>query len=95
MDEVEITTDRSRIDVDVVHRFSSESSYWAMGRSRDTVERSIAHSLCFSVVRDGQQVGFARVVTDRAVFAYLMDLFILPERRGRDLSKRLMAISSS
>ena len=90
-DNVEITTDRSRIDVDVVHRFLSESSYWALGRSRETVERSIRHSLCFSVLDRGQQVGFARVVSDRAVFAYLMDVFILPEWRGRGLSKRLMA----
>ena len=91
MDNVEITTDRSRVDVDVVHRFLSESSYWALGRSRDTVERSIEHSLCFSVLCDHRQVGFARVVSDRAVFAYLMDVFILPEWRGRGLSKRLMA----
>jgi N-acetylglutamate synthase-like GNAT family acetyltransferase len=91
MVNVEITTDRSRIDVEVVYRFLSESAYWALGRSRETVERSIAHSLCFSVLCDRQQVGFARVVTDRAVFAYLMDVFILPEWRGRGLSKRLMA----
>jgi N-acetylglutamate synthase-like GNAT family acetyltransferase len=90
MDSVEITTDRARIDVDRVHRFLSESAYWALGRSRDTVERSIQNSICFSVFRDGEQVGFARVVSDRAVFAYLMDVFILPPWRGRGLSKELM-----
>jgi N-acetylglutamate synthase-like GNAT family acetyltransferase len=88
--DVDITTDPARIDVDLVHRFLSESSYWAQGRSRDIVERSIRNSLCFSVLVDGRQVGFARVATDRAVFAYLMDVFILPEWRGRGLSKRLM-----
>jgi N-acetylglutamate synthase-like GNAT family acetyltransferase len=90
MTDIEITTDPARIDVDLVHRFLSESSYWAQGRSRETVERSIRHSLCFSVFLDGQQVGFARVASDRAVFAYLMDVFILPAWRGRGLSKRLM-----
>ena len=90
MDSVEITTDPARIDIDRVHRFLSESAYWALGRSRETVKRSIEHSLCFSVIGDGELVGFARVVTDRAVFAYLMDVFILPEWRGRGLSKDLM-----
>src|SRR4051794_34446716 len=91
MGDVEITTDRSRVDLDVVHRFLSESAYWALGRSRTTVERSIRNSLCFSVFSDGQQVGFARVVSDRAVFAYLMDVFILPPWRGQGLSKNFIA----
>ena len=91
MGEVEITTDQSRVDVDVVHNFLSESAYWALGRPRATVERSIRNSLCFSVFCDGEQVGFARVVSDRAVFAYLMDVFILPPWRGQGLSKALMA----
>ena len=91
MDSVEITTDRTRIDIDRVHQFLSESAYWALGRSRETVERSIANSICFSVFWDREQVGFARVVTDRAVFGYVMDVFILPPWRGRGLSKRLMA----
>ena len=90
MADIEITTDPARIDVAMVHRFLSESSYWAKGRSRDTVERSIRHSLCFSVFAGGGQVGFARVVSDRAVFAYLMDVFVLPAWRGRGLSKGLM-----
>src|SRR5215204_1264499 len=90
MDNVEITTDPARVDIDRVHRFLSESAYWARGRSRETVKRSIEHSLCFSVIADRELVGFARVVTDRAVFAYLMDVFVLPEWRGRGLSKLLM-----
>ena len=83
MGEIEITTDQARVDVDVVHRFLSESAYWALGRSRATVEQSIRNSLCFSVLCEGGQVGFARVVSDRAVFAYLMDVFILPPWRGQ------------
>jgi len=90
MDNVGITTDRARIDVDRVHQFLSSSAYWALGRSREIVERSIEHSLCFSVIVEGEQVGFARVVSDRAVFGYLMDVFILPPWRGRGLSKQLM-----
>jgi GNAT superfamily N-acetyltransferase len=90
MGEVEITTDQSRVDVDVVHNFLSQSAYWALGRPRATVERSIRNSLCFSVFCDGEQVGFARVVSDRAVFAYLMDVFVLPEYRGRGISKTLL-----
>jgi N-acetylglutamate synthase-like GNAT family acetyltransferase len=90
MDDVEITTDPSRVDVAVVHRYLSESSYWARGRSRETVERSIRHSLCFSVYVGSAPVGFARVVSDHAVFAYLMDVFILPPWRGKGLSKQLM-----
>lgn len=90
MDNIQITTDRARIDVDRVHQFLSRSAYWALGRSREIVERSIEHSLCFSVIVDGEQAGFARVVSDHAVFAYLMDVFILPPWRGRGLSKQLM-----
>jgi len=90
MDNVEITTDRARIDVDRVHQFLSSAAYWALGRSREIVERSIEHSLCFSVIVEGEQAGFARVVSDRAVFGYLMDVFILPPWRGRGLSKQLM-----
>jgi len=88
--DIQITTDPARVDVDLVHRFLSESSYWARGRSRDVVLRSIQNSLCFTLLVDGQQVGFARVATDRAVFGYLMDVFILPEWRGRGLSKTLI-----
>jgi GNAT superfamily N-acetyltransferase len=90
MVDIQITTDPALVDVDLVHRFLSESSYWARGRSRDVVLRSIQNSLCFTLLADGRQVGFARVATDRAVFGYLMDVFIVPEWRGRGLSKILM-----
>ena len=87
--EFEISTDRSRLDIEVIHQFLG-TSYWAEGRSRAVVERSIKHSLCFGVYWAGRQVAFARVVSDRAVFAYLMDVFVIPEFRGRGISKALM-----
>jgi RimJ/RimL family protein N-acetyltransferase len=89
--DVEISTDRSRLDVALIHRFLSTESYWAHGRSRETVERSIVNSLCVGAYAGGQQVGFARVATDRAVFAYLMDVFVLPEHRGQGIGKQLVA----
>ena len=85
----EISTDRTRLDVALVHEFL-RTSYWAEGRSRSVVERSIEHSLCFGMYHLGRQVAFARVVSDRAVFAYLMDVFVIPEFRGRGISKALM-----
>jgi len=87
--EFEISTDPSRIDVGLVHDFLSHS-YWAQGRTRAVVERSINNSLCFGVYRSTEQVAFARVITDRAVFAYLADVFVVPEFRGRGISKALV-----
>lgn len=88
-DDCDISTDPGRIDVDLVHRFLS-ASYWAEGRPRDVVERSIAHSICFGVYSNGRQIAFGRVVTDRAVFGYFADIFVLPEFRGRGVGKRLL-----
>jgi len=85
-----ITTDPRRIEIDVVHGYLSRDSYWAKGIPLDIVERSIDNSLCFSVLKSDGQVGFARVTTDRATVAYLGDVFVLPEHRGRGLSKWLM-----
>jgi len=87
--EFEISTDPSRIDVGLVHDFLSHS-YWAQGRTRAVVERSINNSLCFGVYRSTQQVAFARVITDRAVFAYLADVFVVPEFRRRGISNALV-----
>ena len=84
-----ISDDRWRIDREVVHGFLTEC-YWAAGISRDVVERSIRHSLCFGIYEEGAQVGFARVITDHATFAYLADVFVLPAHRGKGLSKWLM-----
>ena len=86
---IEIRNDR--MDVDVVHRYLSEESYWAKGIAREIVERSIAHSLCFGAFDGDAQVGFARVITDYATFAYLADVFVLESHRGRGISKDMMA----
>jgi GNAT superfamily N-acetyltransferase len=86
----EISTDRSRLDVDLIYRFLSEQSTWAIGISRPVVERSIENSLCFAGFVDGRQVAFARVITDYATFANMVDVFVLPEYRGRGYSKRLV-----
>lgn len=85
-----ISTDPARIDVDLVHAFLS-TSYWAEGRSRAVVEESIRNSLCFGGYVGAAQVGFARVVTDFATFAYLADVFVVAQWRGRGISKRLVA----
>lgn len=86
---LEISTDQSRIDLALVQDFLSKS-YWAEGRTTEIVERSIRHSLCFGVYIDGQQVAFARLITDRTVFAYLVDVFVVPEHQGQGISKMLM-----
>ena len=87
--EYEVSCDQARLDVSLVHAFLGDS-YWAKGRSRETLERSIRNSLCFGVYAANKQIAFARVVTDRAVFAYLADVFVVPEFRGRGVSKLLM-----
>jgi GNAT superfamily N-acetyltransferase len=85
-----ISTDNSKLNVDMIHNFLSEESYWAKGIPRAVVEKSIINSLCFGVYCNDEQVGFARLVTDKATFAYLGDVFILPKHRGKGLSKFLM-----
>jgi ribosomal protein S18 acetylase RimI-like enzyme len=85
----EISTDPARLDIALIHEFLS-GSYWAQGRSRALVELSIKHSLCFGVYLAGRQVGFARVISDCAVFAYMADVFVLPEFRGRGIGKELV-----
>ncbi|AYA38975.1 N-acetyltransferase [Hymenobacter oligotrophus] len=86
-----ISTDSSRLNIGLIHDFLSNRSYWAPGISRELVERSIRNSLCFGVYNaDGQQVAFARIISDKATFAYLCDVFVLEEYRGQGLSKLLM-----
>jgi GNAT superfamily N-acetyltransferase len=85
----EITTDTARFDLDVIHGFLAQS-YWSAGVPRSVVERAVKNSLGFAVLADGQQVGFARVVTDRATFAYLADVFVLEAHRGAGVGKKLM-----
>ena len=89
-DKYEISTDGERFDVALIHDFLSKT-YWAEGRPREVVEKSIRNSLCFGVFDGERQVAFARVITDRAVFGYLADVFVIPEYRGRGISKGLMA----
>ena len=86
----EISTDRRRLDVAMIYRFLSEQSTWAVGISRDIVERSIDNSLCFGGYVDGRQVAFGRVITDYATFGNMVDVFVLPEYRGCGYSKRLV-----
>jgi GNAT superfamily N-acetyltransferase len=85
-----ISTDKTRLDIGLIHDFLSEDSYWAQDRPYDVVERSIDHSLCFGVYAGTEQVGFARVVTDYVTFAWLCDVFIVESHRGRGLGKWLV-----
>jgi GNAT superfamily N-acetyltransferase len=87
-----ISTDRKRLQIDVIHRFLAEESYWAKERTREQTETAIKNSLSFGVYQGENQIGFARVVTDYATFAYLGDVFILEEFRGQGLSKWLMQV---
>ena len=87
--EYQMSTDRQRIDIAAVHAFLTQS-YWSPGIPRGVVERAIENSLCFGVYFGAQQVGFARVITDKATFAYLADVFIIESHRGKGLSKWLM-----
>jgi GNAT superfamily N-acetyltransferase len=84
-DGFEVSTDPARLDLEVVHDFL-RTAYWSVGVPREVVERSLEHSIPFGLYApDGRQAGFARVVSDRAVFAYLGDVFVLPEWRGHGL----------
>lgn len=85
-----ISADRSKLDVDVIHGFLARS-YWAAGIPRETVVRSIENSLCFGVYDNAHQIGFARVISDFATYAYVADVFILKPYRERGLGKELMA----
>jgi GNAT superfamily N-acetyltransferase len=90
--EYSISTDRARLDLDVIYDYLSGQSYWAKGRSRETIKRSIENSLAFGVYRGERQVGFARVITDYATFAWVADVFVLDGERGRGLAKWLMEV---
>ena len=87
---LQISTDPTRLDVPAIYRFLSEDSTWAVGIGRDVVERAIDNSLCFGGYVDQRQVAFARVISDYATFANLVDVFVLPAYRGRGYSKQLM-----
>ena len=87
-----ISTDPARLNVEAVHEFLSTQSYWARGRDFETVRRAVENSLPFGVYREGRQVGFARVVTDYATFAWLADVYVLDEFRGEGLGKWLVEV---
>ncbi len=86
-----ISIDKSRLDVTVIHDFLSNRSYWGRGRTLEAVQRTIDNSLCFGAYdKEGHLAGFARVVTDLTIFAYLMDVFVLEEHRSRGLGRQLI-----
>lgn len=87
---ISVTSDRSRMDIDAIHAFLSQEAYWSKNIPREIVERAIAHSLCFGAFDDDAQVGFARVITDYATFAYIADVFVLESHRGRGIGKAIM-----
>ena len=86
----DISCDPARLDLAVIHGFLAQS-YWAKSIPKELVERSVRNSLCFGAYHGATQVGFARIVSDKATFAYLCDVFVLPEHRGYGLSKSLVA----
>jgi GNAT superfamily N-acetyltransferase len=92
---MEISTDPARLDVDRIHHWLSEDAYWALGRSRDVVERAVANSVNFGAYDDGELVGYARVVTDHATFACLCDVYVEPTRRGTGVGTTLLAAVST
>ncbi|HKX84916.1 MAG TPA: GNAT family N-acetyltransferase [Pyrinomonadaceae bacterium] len=89
-EEYSISTDKERLDLQMIHKFLSEESYWAQTRTVEQTQRAIDNSICFGVYYGERQIGFARVVSDLATFAYLGDVFVLEGFRGKGLSKRLM-----
>lgn len=88
--EFTISTDRNRLQIDAIHKFLTEESYWARERTREQTETALKNSLPFGVYKGENQIGLARVVSDFATFAYLGDVYILEEFRGRGLSVWLM-----
>ena len=85
-----ISTDKSLIDFDAVYHYLDQESYWATGVTAERLKKAIDNSMCFGIYKDGKQAGFTRVVTDKATFAYICDVFVLSEHRRLGLSKWLM-----
>ena len=90
-DEFTLSTDPARVDLDGAHRFLT-ASYWAQGIPREVVRRSIEHSLCFGLYHGARMIGLARVISDRATFAYLSDVYVLDEYRGRGLATWMLEV---
>ena len=93
-DDFIISTDKEKLDIDLIHSFLAKS-YWAEGISKEVIRKSVEASLCFGVFENDKQIGFARMITDKATFAYLADVFIIEDYRGRGLSKLLMEVIMS
>ena len=89
-----ITTEKEKFDIEFIHSFLTRS-YWAEGISKEVIKRSIEGAMCFGLFENDKQIGFARMITDKATFAYLADVFIIEEYRGRGLSKWLMEVIMS
>ena len=87
---IQISTDKSLLNTEMIFDYLSNRSYWAKGRSIEVVRNSIENSFCFGIYDDKEQIGFARVVTDYAIFAWVMDVFILEKDRGEGYGKALM-----
>ncbi len=90
--EYTISTDNNRLDIHTIHDFVANQSYWAQGRSIETMQRALDNPLNFGLYKQNLQIGFARVVTDYATFAWIADVFVLPDYRGRGFSKWLMEV---
>lgn len=89
--ELIISTDKTKLDFSLIHKFLSEESYWAQNIPEEVLKRCIENSICFGVYLNEKQIGFARVISDYATFAYLADVFILTPYRGKGISKKLVA----
>lgn len=85
-----VSTDRQRLDITSIHRFLTQESYWAQGRTLEATHKALEHSLCFGLYYQDQQIGFGRALTDYATFAYLLDVFVIKPHRRRGLGKWLV-----
>ncbi|WP_249219722.1 GNAT family N-acetyltransferase [Chitinophaga sp. HK235] len=90
INQIEIKTGVAQMDIPAIHHYLSHDSYWAQGISYDLVKASLEHSYCIGAFMGDKQIGFARVITDYHTFGWLADVFVLPEYRGRGISKKMM-----
>jgi GNAT superfamily N-acetyltransferase len=88
--DLTISNDKADLDIEMVYTFLTQHTPWARGMPRDTFERAVAGSLCFGGYLEGKQIAFVRLVTDQATFAYLCDVFVLPDHRGKGIASALL-----
>lgn len=88
--EYHLSEDKSKLDIELIHSYLSTETYWAKDRSLETVKKSVENSICFGVYLEKEQVAFARVITDRAVFAWITDIFVVKNHKGKGLGKKIM-----